>query len=66
MDPLGGTENEWGMVVADLRGTNHVLIHRFDNSRGARSWRRPHPHPIFSPDGRRIYFNANSDPWTRL
>ncbi len=66
MDRLGGAENEWGVVVADIRGTDHVLLHRFDNSRGARSWRRSHPHPVFSSDGRRIYFNVSSGPWTQL
>jgi hypothetical protein len=42
------------------------VLHHFDNSRGARSWRKNHPHPIFSGDGRRIYFNVNEGEWTRL
>ena len=25
-----------------------------------------HPHPVFSPDSQRIYFNVGSDEWTRL
>lgn len=66
LDRLGGTEKEWGVVVADIQGAEHVFLHRFDNSRGARSWRRSHPHPVFSADGRRIYFNVNSGPWTQL
>jgi len=66
LEGFGGKPTEWGIVVADARGTNHVILHRFDNSRGARSWRRSHPHPVFSPDGRRIYFNVSSDAWTRL
>lgn len=66
MDVFGGDAKEWGIVVADARGTNHLIIHKFDNSRGASSWRRSHPHPVFSPDGRRIYFNVSSGDWTQL
>ena len=66
MDRVGGSAQEWGVVVADMCGTNHVGIHHFDNSQGAASWRRSHPHPVFSPDGRRIYFNVSSGPWTQL
>jgi len=66
LDRFGGTEKEWGVVVSDIRGGGHVIVHRFDNSGGARSWRRAHPHPVFSPDGRRIYFNVSSGPWTQL
>jgi len=42
------------------------VLHRFDISRGAASWRKNHPHPIFSPDGKRIFFNVNDSDWTRL
>lgn len=66
MDKFGGDAKEWGIVVANATGGEHVLIHRFDNSRGAASWRRSHPHPVFSPDGRRIYFNVSDGQWTRL
>lgn len=66
LEKFGGTEKEWGIVVANARGNEHVIIHRFDNSRGAKSWRVSHPHPAFSPDGRRIYFNVSSGPWTTL
>ena len=66
MDRVGGSAQEWGVVVADLRGTNLVVIHHFDNSQGAVSWRQSHPHPVFSPDGQRIYFNVSSGPWTQL
>ena len=33
---------------------------------GAESWRRPHLHPVFSPDSKRLYFNVSDGPWTRL
>ena len=35
-------------------------------SASANSWRRSHPHPAFSPDGKRLYFNVSSGPWTQL
>ncbi|MFZ2639793.1 MAG: hypothetical protein WA117_02310 [Verrucomicrobiia bacterium] len=66
MEKFGGSDKEWGVVVSDIRGRNHLILHRFDNSRGAKSWRRSHPHPVFSPDGRRIYFNVSSGDWTQL
>ena len=66
MDVFGGDAKEWGIVVADARGHDHVVIHHFDNSRGASSWRRSHPHPVFSADGRRIYFNVSATRWTQL
>jgi hypothetical protein len=66
MDRFGGDRAEWGVVVADVRGEDYVILHRFDNSGGARSWRRSHPHPVFSSDGRRIYFNVSSGKWTQL
>lgn len=65
-DALGGQPGEWGVVVADARGGRYELLHRFDNRRGARSWRRSDPHPVFSADGRRIYFNVSSGEYTQL
>jgi WD40 repeat protein len=66
MDHLGGDARDWAVVVADVRGNDYVIIHKFDNSHGASSWRRSHPHPAFSPDGKRIYFNVSSTKWTQL
>lgn len=65
LDPSG---KEWGIVVGSMAGGagQHLLIHKFDHSKGAASWRRAHPHPIFSPDGKRIYFNVSTEAWTRL
>lgn len=63
---LGGKPGEWGVVVCDMRGGSFHILHRFDNSRGAKSWRKNHPHPIFSADNRRIYFNVNESDWTQL
>lgn len=66
MTGFGGASNEWGVVLADVQGTGQIVIHKFDNSHGAESWRRSHPHPVFSADGKRIYFNVSSGPWTQL
>ena len=66
LDAFGGDKREWAVIVADARGGDYVVLHKFDNSRGASSWRRSHPHPVFSPDGRRIYFNTSSGDWTQL
>lgn len=64
--PYDGPKGSWGVVVGDVRTGESVMLHRFDNSQGARSWRVSHPHPVFSPDGRRVYFNVSDGPWTRL
>jgi hypothetical protein len=66
MDKFGGSEKDWGIVIADARGNHHVLLKSFPNNRGAASWRVSHPHPSFSADGKRIYFNVSSGPWTQL
>ena len=65
-DPFNGDKSTWAIVVGDVRTGKRVVVHTFDNSKGARSWRVSHPHPVFSPDGRRIYFNVSDGPWTRL
>lgn len=64
--PAGGGPGEWGVMVADMRGGRWALIHSFDQGQGARSWRRNDPHPAFSADGRRLYYNVSNGPWTRL
>jgi hypothetical protein len=43
-----------------------VLLDRFHNDGGAKSWRRNHPHPAFSADGRRIYYNVSEGSYTTL
>ena len=61
-----GSRRLWAVAVGDFASGNCEILHRFDNSQGAKSWRRAHPHPIFSPDGERVYFNVSSGPWTQL
>ena len=63
---IGGAPGEWGVTVCDIRGRSFQILHRFQNEAGAKSWRKNHPHPIFSADGKRIYFNVNEGPWTQL
>ena len=66
MSSFGGARNEWGVVLADAKGTGQIILHSSDNSHGAQSWRVSHPHPVFSADGKRIYFNVNDGEFTRL
>lgn len=68
LEKLGDEPNQWGIMVCDLRGGEgrFQVLHKFQNNQGAKSWRRNHPHPIFSADGRRIYFNVSDGEWTRL
>jgi hypothetical protein len=66
LETFGGKKTEWGVVVGDLRGERYRILHRFDNSNGAKSWRVSHPHPYFSADGKRLYFNVSAGKWTEL
>ena len=66
MSKFDGKPTDWGVVLTDPKGTGQIIIHTFDNSHGAESWRRSHPHPVFSPDGKRIYFNVSDGEFTRL
>jgi hypothetical protein len=75
----GGAPGEWGIALVEPVGESDdsdkgsdgasqalALLHRFDHSRGATSWRPCHPHPVFSADGERIYFCASSTRWSTL
>lgn len=65
-ESLGGPAGEWAVMVADLRGERYEIIQKSVGNRGARSWRVNHPHPVFSADSRRIYFNINAGEFTQL
>jgi len=65
-EAFNGPKGYWAVVVGDVRTGKYVAVHQFDNSKGAKSWRVSHPHPIFSPDGKRLYFNVSDGEWTRL
>jgi hypothetical protein len=56
----------WSVMIGSLEGQEYAVVHTFDLTGGATSWRRNHPHPVFSPDGKRLYFNAAAGPWSRL
>jgi hypothetical protein len=64
--PFGGPIGTWAAGVGDVTTGEFVTVHTFDNSKGARSWRVSHPHPVFSADGARLYFNVSADGWSRL
>jgi Tol biopolymer transport system component len=66
MTGFDGARNEWGVVLADTKGAGQIILHHFDNSHGAKSWRVSHPHPVFSADGKRIYYNVSDGEFTRL
>ncbi len=71
LDRMEGSEaraakGEWGIALVDSTTQEWLLLDRFDGSQGATSWRRCHPHPVFSIDGRRIYYTASDTEWSRL
>ncbi|HEV7300297.1 MAG TPA: hypothetical protein VGN72_13095 [Tepidisphaeraceae bacterium] len=61
-----GRPGEQAIVVGSLERDEFVVVTRFLNNGGARSWRRNHPHPVFTADGQRIYYNVSDGDWTRL
>lgn len=65
-EAAGGPPLEWGILVADMNGGKWALLHSFVQSKGAQSWRRNDPHPAFSADGQRIYYNVSDGEFTRL
>ena len=65
-ETLDGLPGQWAVLVADLRGESYAMVQKFAGDRGARSWRVSHPHPVFSADGKRIYYNVNAGEHTQL
>lgn len=63
---LNGPPGEWAVMVASIQGENYEIIQRFVGNRGARSWRVNHPHPVFSADGKRLYYNINAGEFSEL
>lgn len=59
-------EGRWGVAIAPLKGGENQILYTFNNTHGATSWRVSHPHPSFSPDGKRLYFNVSAGQWTEL
>ena len=65
-DSKGNRPPEWAVFVTCMETGEYLSLYRFMNNNGALSWRVSHPHPVFSADGRRIYFNVSKDGFTRL
>lgn len=65
-ESMGGPAGEWAVMIADFSGNAYEVLDRFQTVPGAASWRVNHPHPIFSPDGKRIYFNKSNGTHTQL
>lgn len=63
---VGGSEGDWAVMVADFAGKSYEVLDRFKTSPGAYSWRVNHPHPVFSADSKRIYFNKSNGTHTQL
>lgn len=61
-----GKPGHWAIGIGSTTRDEFVVVDLFDNTGGAKSWRRSHPHPAFSADGKRVYYNTSSGPWTRL
>lgn len=61
-----GKPGHWAVAVGSMTRDEYVVLDVFDNAQGATSWRHNHPHPAFSADSRRVYYNVNDGPWTRL
>lgn len=61
-----GKPGHWAIGIGSTTEDRFVVVDVFDNSKGAKSWRHSHPHPAFSADGKRVYYNVNDGPWTRL
>lgn len=61
-----GAGGKWAIGIGSTTADEFVVVDVFDNSKGAKSWRRSHPHPAFSADGKRVYYNVSDGAWTRL
>ena len=66
MPEMNAAPGEWGIALVDSQTGEWGLIDRFDESKGTASWRRCHPHPVFSPDGQRLYYTTSDTEWSRL
>lgn len=66
MEGQTASKGEWGIALVDSASGEWTLLDRFDESKGTASWRRCHPHPVFSPDGARLYYTTSDTEWSRL
>ena len=61
-----GRPGAWAIGIGSTTRDEFVVVDVFDNTQGAKTWRPNHPHPVFSADGKRVYYNVNDGRWTRL
>lgn len=61
-----GAPGDWAVAIGSTTADDFVLVHVFGNTQGAKTWRHNHPHPAFSADGNRVYYNVNAGRWTTL
>jgi hypothetical protein len=61
-----GKPGYWAIGIGSTKEDAYLVVDLFDNTQGARTWRHNDPHPVFSADGNRIYYNTNRGPWTQL
>lgn len=54
------------VTVGSATTDEQARVDLFKSTAGAKSWRKSHPHPAFSPDGRRLYYTVNAGPWSEL
>ena len=66
MEGVTAAKGEWGIAIVDAESGEWALVDRFDESQGTASWRRCHPHPVFSADGKRLYYTTSDTDWSRL
>lgn len=57
--PFTQQDGHWTVVIGDLSETWLHLHTAPAPGNGTASWRSAHPHPVFSADGCRLYFNVN-------
>ena len=59
--------NHWTILMIDPRDGHYDIMHIAPApGDGTTSWRPVHPHPAFTRDGRRVYFNVPQAHWTTL
>ena len=64
--PYASVDLHWAVLVGDFQAAWRRVHSAAAPGDGTASWRPPHPHPVFSADGRRLYFNSNRGSWTAL
>lgn len=61
-----GNPGDWAIAVGSMQKDEWLVLQIFGNTKGATTWRHNHPHPAFSADSKRVYYNINEGQWTTL